>query len=140
MPTPSRQDTYSVSVSLNGKSLGVFDKMSGGELDSEVSKYRAGGLAPETVLGGPTTVSDITVSRIYSLDVDHSINLPKLKAAVGSGRVTVTRQPLDADGNRYGRAVVYTGILKKVGLPDVDSQSNDPGMLELEVACDSTVS
>jgi hypothetical protein len=140
VPIPSREDQYAVTVSVAGVSLGTFDKLSGGELDSEETKYRPGGMGAEVALGGPKTVSNVTVSRIYSLDGDHAANLASLKAAIGKGAVTITKQPLDADGNAYGSPVVYNGILKNVKLPDHDSQSNDPGMLELEVSTNATVS
>jgi hypothetical protein len=140
MPITSREDQYAVTVQVDAVSLGTFDKLSGGELDSEETKYRPGGMGAEVSLGGPKTVTNITVSRIYSLDADHSTNLSTLKASVGKGVATVTKQPLDADGNTYGSPIVYTGVLKNVKLPDHDSGSNDPGMLELEISTNGTVS
>ena len=140
MPITTREDQYAVTVTVNGVSLGTFDKLSGGEIDSEETKYRPGGMGSEVALGGPRTTSNVTVSRIYSLDADHSVNLPTLKASVGKAQVTVSKQPLDVDGNAYGSPVVYQGVLKNVKLPDHDSVSNDPGMLELEVSTNATVS
>lgn len=140
MAITSREDQYAVTVTVGGVSLGTFDMLSGGEIDSEETKFRPGGMGSEVALGGPVTVSNVTVSRIYSLDADHSVNLSTLKAGVGKADVTISKQPLDVDGNAYGNPVVYRGKLKNVKLPDHDSQSNDPGMLELEVSTDATVS
>lgn len=140
MPITSREDQYAVTVSVGGVSLGTFDKLTGGELDSEEQKYRPGGMGAEVALGGPRTTTNVTVSRIYSLDADHAVNLSTLKAGIGKAEVTVTKQPLDVDGNTYGSAVVYKGVLKTVKLPDHDSGSNDPGMLELEVSTNAVVS
>lgn len=140
MPIPSREDQYAVTVSVAGVSLGTFDKLTGGEMDSEEVKFRPGGMGPEVALGGPRTTSNVTVSRVYSLDGDHTVNLPTLKAAIGKASVTVSKQPLDVDGNAYGSPTVYTGVLKNVKLPDHDSQGNNVGMLELEVSTNANVS
>jgi hypothetical protein len=48
----SRLDQYNVTVSLDGTPLGTFDKMTGGEIDSEETKYKPGGMAPQVSLGG----------------------------------------------------------------------------------------
>jgi hypothetical protein len=50
--------------------------------------------------------------------------------------VVVSIQRLDIHANAYGKPIVYTGILKRVKTPDVDSESSAAGMLELEVIVD----
>jgi hypothetical protein len=57
MPTtaPTREDTWLVSLSIDGRDLEVWDKLSGGEVDSDESKYRPGGMAAEISLGGTIT-------------------------------------------------------------------------------------
>lgn len=134
----SRQDQHLTTVAVDGTDLGVFDTFSGGNVDSEETKYRAGGLQPEVALGGSVTVENVTVGRLYQLDRDHNIS-HWLMSRAGKGRVTITRQPLDVDGNVFGRPHVYTGILKAVTTPDQDSNSSDPSVLELEVSTNGTV-
>lgn len=129
----SREDQYSVTVALNGTPLGVFDKMSGGEKDSDEKKYRPGAMAEEVSLGGATTVTNVTIARLYELDRDHTL-VPTLRDAVGRGSMVVTKQPLDVDGNVFGSPIVYTGKLKQMTLPDHDSNSSDAGMIQLEVS------
>lgn len=135
MPGPTRQDTYSVNVRIGGTNYGVFDKMTGGEVDSEEFKYKPGAMAPPVSLGGTKTVTNVIVSRLYRLERDHD-RAQTLINMTGKASVTISKQPLDVDGNAYGSPIVYTGTLKRVGFPEHDSESNNPGMLEIEVTID----
>jgi hypothetical protein len=58
----------------------------------------------------------------------------------GKGKVVINKQPLDVDGNVFGTALRYTGMLKRVLPPEVDSESSNAALLELEVTPDATVS
>jgi hypothetical protein len=130
----SRQDQYNVTVSIAGSNLGTFDKMSGGEFDSEETKYKPGAMAPQISLGGSQTVSNIVLKRLYVLERDHTI-INWLKSQVGKGEVVVTKQPLDINEHPYGSPIVYQGKLKKVMPPPADSEATTtPAELELEVS------
>src|SRR3954468_15769537 len=96
MPTtaPTREDTWLISLSIDGRDLEVWDRWSGGEIDSDESKYRPGGLASEISLGGTRTVGNITLGRNYDTLRDHPM-LPWLVSRVGAGRCVIGRQPLD---------------------------------------------
>lgn len=133
----SREDQYNVKVSVSyggvTKDLGTFDKMSGGEVDSEETKFPPGGMAEEISLGGRKTVGNVTVSRLYSLTRDHG-NTGWLIGGVGKADVTVTKISLDVDGNAYARPLVYQGKLKAMTPPEPDSESSDAALFELEVS------
>lgn len=129
----SREDQYSVTVAVNGEDFGVWDTFSGGETDSEELKYKPGGMAPHVSLGGSTEVSNITVSRLYDLARDHQ-QAHKLHSLVGRASVVITKQPLDVDGNAFGRPLVYQGKLKRYVGPDHDSESSDAGKCEIEIS------
>lgn len=135
---PTRQDTFLVSVQVQDMSTqkmvdyGVWDKMTGGDLDSQDVQYRPGGMGPPISLGGPRTTNNVTVSRLYRLNRDHT-KLAKLLAAVGGGKMTVSKQPLDIEGNTFGRPIVLNGRLKSVKHPDVDSEANAAALIELEM-------
>lgn len=133
----SREDQYNVTVSASysgtTKDLGTFDKLTGGEIDSEESKFRPGGLKEQISLGGSRSVSNVNVSRLYDLARDHG-NAGWLIGGVGKADVVVTKQPLDVDGNAYGRPIIYKGKLKKFTPPDHDSESSNAAMFELEVS------
>jgi hypothetical protein len=135
----SREDQYNVTVSIDGTNLGTYDKMSGGEIDSDETKYRPGNLGPHVSLGGSILVGNVTVQRLYDLARDHSI-VAFLKAAVGKGTMVVSKQSLDVNGNAYGKPVVYTGRFKTLTLPDVDSESSDAALVQLEMTPFGTVS
>lgn len=139
---PTRADTYRVNVSIehpaNGNMLnyGTFDKLTGGDVDSEENVYRPGGMGPRESLGGSVTDGNVTVSRLYRLERDHSV-VGQLRASVGKCSMIVSKQPLDINGATYGAPVVYRGTLKRLGLPEHDSMANDPGLFELEMTVES---
>lgn len=138
---PTRQDTYTINVQLEDIQsgsmidLGTWDKMTGGAVDSEDSKYYPGGMGPPISLGGRKSVDNITVSRLYRLSRDHDV-VHKQFDRVGKADAIVTRHPMDINGNIWGKAVVYRGTLKRVGLPDIDSEASGAGLIELEIIVD----
>jgi hypothetical protein len=119
-------------------SIGVFDKMTGGEADSESVKYSEGGMGPETSQGGRQTTGNVTITRQYKRDRDHAL-ARQLAQIRGRRRMSIHRQPLDPDGNAFGDPWVYTGFLKTVTPGDVDSESSDPDLFEIEQDTDSTI-
>jgi hypothetical protein len=66
--------------------------------------------------------------------------LPWLVSRVGAGRCVIGRQPLDFNGVPQGAPTRYTGTLKTVTPPGIDSMSNDPTKIEVEITIDGTVS
>jgi hypothetical protein len=135
----SRLDQYNVTVSIDGTNYGTFDKMTGGAIDSEELKYRPGAMGAEISLGGPVTVSNITVSRLYVLNRDHGF-VPAWKGKVGKGVVTVTKQPLDINRAPFGNPIVYSGTLKTLTLPEPDSEgTGSAGMIEMEITMAASV-
>mgnify|MGYP000981747695 CR=1 FL=1 len=137
----SREDQYNVTVRIEGlanPNLGTFDTFSGGEVDSEETKYRPGGMAAQVSLGGSKSVGNVTVSRLYDLSRDHPI-VAALIALAGRANMTVTKQPLNVDGSASGAPLVYTGKLKAVTPPDHNSESSDAAMIELEMSSASVV-
>jgi hypothetical protein len=135
---PTREDTYQVTVHIEDMASGVmvdhgvWDKQSGGDLDSTDTVYRPGGMAPPISLGGPKSTTNITVSRLYRLNRDHA-TVAKLLAAVGSGKMTVAKQPLDIEGNVFGKPIVWSGRLKTVKTPPHDSEASGASLIELEM-------
>lgn len=138
---PTRQDTHRITVYIshptNGNLInyGVFDKWSGGEVDSEETKYYPGGMVPPVSLGGRRTAGNVTISRLYRLERDHD-KIQQLYDSAGRSRAVISRQPLDIDGNIYGRPIVYNATLKKVQAPDLDSEQSGAALLELEFTID----
>ena len=135
----SRQDQYNVTVSVGGiGNLGTFDKMTGGEADSDEQKYSPGGMAPPVSLGGAVDMGTVVLERLYVLERDSPI-IHQLIAAAGVASITASKQSLDTNRVPYGRPLVYTGTLKQVAPPDHDSTSSDPAILHLEFTPTGTV-
>jgi len=133
--TRTREDTWLTTVTLDGVALGVFDTFSGGEGDSEEQRYPPGGMADEVSLGGRRTFGNVTIGR----NLDALVDWPRIKwyySRRGSGRVVIGRTPLSSDGVRSGDPLTFTGTLKTVTLPEVDSTGTDAAILELEVTTD----
>ncbi len=135
----SREDQYNITVSVDRTSYGVFDKFNGGEIDSEETKYKGGGMAPQTALGGSPQTSNVTVSRNYQQGRD-DLMVQALRSRVGRARAIVSKQSLDTDGFAFGRPMVYTGILKQISPPDADSESDDAATIELEISTNADTS
>jgi hypothetical protein len=128
----SRQDQNAVTLTIDGRDLGIWDKLSGGEIDSDELQFKPGAMGSSVSLGGSIQVGELTLSRLYVLSRDHSI-IQWLMSRVGKGDCTAARQPLDPDGNVYGGPIVYTGKLKTVTLPEIDSESSDAALLEIAI-------
>lgn len=135
---PQREDTASINVRImlpgdtTYSDFGIWDKRSGGELDSEDNPYRAGGMADRISLGGPVTPGNNTLSRLFRGQRDQD-RLQRLYDAVGRSQVVIAEQPMDIDGNAYGRPLVWQGRLKRCTPPPRDSTSSGPAMIEIEV-------
>lgn len=134
----SRQDQHLTTVVVDGEKLGVFDKVTGPEVDSSETKYKPGGMADEIVLGGSRTVGNVVVTRLYVLDRDHEL-ARRLVPKAGRAPMSVSRQPLDPDGLPFGTPVVTSGKLKRVKFPDLDSEAQGAALLELEMSTSGTV-
>lgn len=132
----AREDMFEVSITVDGRDLGVWEKRSGGAGDSEDTKVRRGGLRGQASIGGPQTRENITAKKLFDLKADAVALYLWLDARRGKGDVTVNNQPLDRDGNSFGDGWTNTGILKQVTPPDVDADSNDAAYLEIEIGSD----
>lgn len=134
----SRVDQHLTTVTIDDRPLGVFDTIGGREVDSEETKYRPGGMGPQRSLGGQPTLGNVTLGRLYELARDYDL-ARWAQTRAGRGRVTVSEQPLDTDGNPYGRPSVYRGVLKTVTIPDKDSDSNDAAIWTIVVSTEGLV-
>lgn len=138
---PIRQDTRSITVTVYypGSDTpiikGIWDKRSGGQVDSEETLYHPGDMADPISLGGRRNVENVTLQRLCRVQRDWQA-LPVLMASVGKSRVTVSDQPLDFDGHVIGNPVVWNGTLKRVTPPDADSESSGAALVEIEVTPD----
>jgi hypothetical protein len=140
---PTRADTWAITLRVqhpantNMINYGIWDKKSGGQLDSEERVYYPGAMAPPISLGGRITPENVTLQRLYRLGRDHEL-LQQLIDSVGKSRAEVQQQPLDIHGNAHDfHPIIYQGTLKRVQVPEHDSESNDPAMVEIEITVDA---
>ncbi len=132
-----RQDQWSNTVVIGARPFGVWDTLSGGESDSDATKYRPGGMQPQRSLGGTRTIGDLTLARL--IDREDWGYMHELMNRTGRERVTVSRQPLDEDGNPWGRPLTYRGVLQTVTPGDTDSNSSDAQTWEIVVSTEGQV-
>lgn len=118
---------YLITATIDGRTVGVFDTMSGGEPSADVPKTRPGGMVGEKSHAALPTYGDATVGR--ELDRQRDVELYRsLLPRVGRAPVTISKQPLDEDGAPWGRPFTYTGRLNGMSDPDVDSSDSSPSM------------
>ena len=83
--------------------------------------------------------SPLTGEReLYDLATVHTI-VHWLIQRTGKARMVMTKTVLDLDGNVFGRPLVYSGTLKQVTPPEVDSESSDAALIALEMTPAGTV-
>lgn len=132
-----RQDQWSNTVMIDGVPLGVWDTFDGGGADSEETKYRPGGMKPEISLGGARMLTNMTLSRL--LEQEDWDTMRGLMNKTGKAQCTVSRQPLDIDGNPWGRPLTYRGTLKAVTPTGSDSNSSNAHTWEIEISTEGNV-
>lgn len=133
---PTREDTQLLTLSVDNRDLGIWDKKEGGEIDSEENKYKPGGMAQEISLGGTKTIGNCTFTRLFDWSRDDPL-MPWLYPRVGNGRGALGVQMLDITGAPRGRLMTLGGTLKTLTPPDLDSTSNDPALVAMEFTCDT---
>jgi hypothetical protein len=133
-----RQDQWANTVTIDGTPMGVWDTLTGGDVEAEETKYKPGGMAPAMSLGGSVNVNNITLGRLLDRsDWDFMHNL--MASRTGKAEVLVARQPLDADGNPFGRPLSYRGVLLHVEPGDTDSNSSDAQVWQITVSTEGSI-
>jgi hypothetical protein len=135
----STQARFQVTLALTDprtgetRNMGEWDKQDGGGVDSDDNVYRASG-GRRVNLGSQIDPDTITLSRLYERVRDHG-QIGWLLNGVGRYRGVVTKVPTEADFSIASgtRPLVYNDVvLKRCTPPEVDSDSDDPGLLEIE--------
>jgi hypothetical protein len=128
------QQASLVTVSIDNRSLGVFDTRSGGDVTAEPAKRRPGGMQGLRSHAALPDYDDVTVGRAYERIRDHEL-LRGLRGRVGRAYMLIAEQPLDEDGNAWGRPTLYYGRLAGLTDGEADSESGDVRMFELTMTC-----
>jgi len=133
-----RQDQWSNTLTIDGVPLGVWDTLSGGEVEAEDTKHRPGGMGAQVSLGGPSMTNNITMTRLLGQS-DWDFMRYLMQSRVGRAECVVSRQPLDRDKNPFGRPLVYRGVLQRCAPGDTDSNSADSQMWEVVVSTEGDI-
>lgn len=136
----SRVDQWQITLVIGDRKFGVWDKKTGGNADSDETTYRPGSMAQAVSLGGNSTVENLTFQRLYDHSRDSAADMSYLFNGRGKHKITATLQPLDRNGGNFGKPFVFTGTLKAVTLPDIDSESSDAALISIEMTADTTIS
>ena len=136
MPVPTRQDTHNITVSVDGRQLGLFDVKSGGELDSEENLYNPGGMLGQVSIGGAPTIGNVTVERFYDALRDHPL-MAWLGNRRGWGRVSIGITPRDPQGVVPRRPDRVCRHAEDHHPPELDSTGNDMATWSMEATMDS---
>lgn len=134
-----RQDQWQNTVTIDGTPWGVWETLGGGDVEADENKYRLGGMGAQRSLGGPAHTNNLTLGRL--LDKPDWPGMKKLMATrVGKADCSVSRQPLDTDGNPFGEPLIYTGKLNAVQPGDTDANGSGAQVWTIVVSADEAVS
>jgi hypothetical protein len=124
----SSKSMFQVTASCDGRDLGRFNTKTGGDITSDITgRWTADGWE---VTAGRPMIGDITFGRGFNKERDHEL-IRWLDTKVGGGRLVLNVQPLDEEGNVWGKPRTGTGRLKESHHGDIDSSSNEPQDWEL---------
>lgn len=126
-----RVDEFRWTLTVDGRDCGIFDKQTGGHGTSDEVKYRPGGMGPEVSLGGKSSRENLVLTRAYIRDRGDPDLARFLDQRRGKGKATAAGQPLDDDGNPFGKPDVLNGTVMTVNRPEHDSEGT--GKAELVV-------
>jgi hypothetical protein len=130
-----RKDLIRTTATFNGQPAGEFRTFSGGDATWEDRKTTNGAGHIERARGGRKKVSNVTIVR----EDDGTFDFHAL-AQARHVSMTVTRQPLDDDGNPRGKAWTYTGKAVRVAPGEGDAESDTDGDdVTVEMSCDGMI-
>lgn len=115
-----------------GRDCGNWPIMQGGGVSAPSNKQRHGYGLDEVEAGGPKSVGDVTLEKIYV--VATMLDLwDFLYEQAGKGECVVTRVYMDAEGVVVDRGRPRSGKLLVVNEPDLDVNSQDGALAHVEI-------
>lgn len=135
-----RSDAFRLKAAVTGVNpppIKSWQTYSGGDLTAEDTKTRPGGQEPQVSLGGPTTRSDVTITRLhgttihpYIIQWEQAINQP----------MWASYTPLDANQNPNGPTITVHGLLKGVTQNEMDADNSGKKTVSLVMSCQAAAS
>jgi hypothetical protein len=127
-----QEQMFRVQVTVAEKNYGVWDSFEGGEVDSDARTYRPGGLEDTVALSAPASTSDVTVSRGFNIERDHSLEKDLINS-IGQ-KITIVKEARTAKVGPPVATLTYNGILKSVRSPTHDSEGERVSRIQLVAA------
>lgn len=129
-----REDLYNVHAIITAEDGTKFkftaDSMTGGSVKPKETKYRAAnGTERQQSLGGSQEVTNVSLKVLLTFAIYQQ--LPWILQQSGKAKLDINKQPLDIDGNPFGKALAYSGTLDEVMPPDSNSESDAAGVLTI---------
>lgn len=116
---------------------GTWQKKTGGNQASDVTKVYDGGAPDPDLISSPSQADNVTLTRTYDNSRDSGM-LSTLRQQVGRFTSTVSVTPTDADFNAVAEPLVYSdALLVGINEYEVDSGSGDPADFDLVFAIGS---
>jgi hypothetical protein len=136
----SSQQQFLTTLHVDGfGNVGVFDKQDGGDVTTTPVKHRPGGSKVEVIYPSLPVYGTITLERVYDNEFrNDQVTIANLRKLVGSGKCTVTEQPLDANLNAFGTPRTFTGLLTAVKDGGVDSTSEAARLWTVDIDITTT--
>lgn len=136
LPVGGSEQSYLVTVVVDGTPCGVFDTFEGGDTAAPSLQHRNGGQRNMTSYPTLPKYAALTVSRVMEFTRDWELERA-LKQKAGIVTASVTIQPLDADGNVYGAPQVASGMFLGTKGIKGDSDSEALSTYSLDFSVDS---
>lgn len=112
-----------------------FTSKSGGAAENDVNQqFPGGGQTPENIIG-PTTISEVQLSKPYDHIKDAALDAWANAWDKGDREeLTLIVEQVDAEGVPVGKTDTYIGCAKRsYSQPDVEAGSSETAMLEVTV-------
>jgi hypothetical protein len=124
-----------VTAEIDGDEFGPFDSFNPGEVSASTGRHRPGGQRTAVRTRGlpERSTGDLTVVPQTAGEL---ARYRALERKAGRVAMKVVEQPLDANGDPFGKATIYTGLLESVNINNVDSDSSDDRQVTLTFAPD----
>jgi hypothetical protein len=133
------QDNALITVTVDGKSIGRFETLSGGDASATVNKGRdADDPNREVTWAGRSTTTDVVVTRKYDRVRDQAL-AKALKKRVNKARATAQDQPRDDNDQPSGDPQDYAGRLTAVSTGNTDLNAGGGArMLSLTISVETS--
>jgi hypothetical protein len=118
---PQLPSRFYTTLTVAGRNIGAFQTFSGGNVTATAVTDRPPGAEYPRAYGGEKEISEITIGRTFDRDRDSDELIAFLRSHMDENEATVSRKPMDANRNPFGKGRTWTCAITAVNEPDSDS-------------------